>query len=151
MSQEIIMPTVQALSIAALLGVRPRKSGPVSPFDLADAVAKGLSVDAVDRLCAAMAPADPSLRYQIVPKATLARRQRTRRLSRDESERLARLARIWAFALDIWQSEATARRFLGEPHPLLAGRIPRDLAAETEIGAREVEGLLGRLRYGSAV
>src|SRR6266850_848144 len=137
------MAPAQTLSIAALLGVRRRGSRPVDPFDLADAVAKGLSVDAVDRLCAAMAPADPSLRYRIVPKATLARRQRTRRLSRDESERLARLARIWAFAMEIWQSEATARRFLGEPHPLLAGRIPRELVAETEIGAREVARLLG--------
>src|SRR6266852_5736460 len=137
MNQEVIMPATQASSIAALLGVRRRKPGDVDPFDLADAVAKGLSVDAVDRVCAAMAPADPSLRYRIVPKATLARRQRTRRLSRDESERLARLARIWALAMDIWKSEATARRFLGEPHPLLAGRIPRELAVETEIGARE--------------
>ena len=145
------MRTAQAPSVAALLGVRQRKSEDVSPFELADAVAKGLSVDAVDRVCAAMAPADPSLRYRIVPKATLARRQRTRRLSRDESERLARLARIWAFAMEIWQSEATARRFLGEPHPLLAGRIPRELAAETEIGAREVERLLGGIKYGTAV
>jgi len=145
------MSAAQARSVAALLGVRRGKSGHVSPFDLADAVAKGLSVDAVDRLCAQVAPADPSLRYRIVPKANLARRQRTRRLSSDESERLARLARIWAFAVDVWGSEAAARQFLAKPHALLAGRIPRDFAAETEIGAREVEGLIGRLKYGSAV
>ena len=72
------MSAAQARSVAALLGVRRGKSGHVSPFDLADAVAKGLSVDAVDRLCAQVAPADPSLRYRIVPKANLARRQRTR-------------------------------------------------------------------------
>jgi putative toxin-antitoxin system antitoxin component (TIGR02293 family) len=131
--------------------VRRGKSGHVNPFDLAAAVAKGLSVKAVDRLCSAVAPADPGLRYRIVPKATLARRQRTRRLSRDESERLARLARIWAVALDVWGSEDAARQFLAKPHPLLAGRIPRDFAAETEIGAREVENLIGGLKYGTAV
>ena len=145
------MSTTQARSVAALLGVRGGKSGHVNPFDLAAAVAKGLSVKAVDRLCTAVAPADPGLRYRIVPKATLARRQRTRRLSRDESERLARLARIWAFALDVWGSEDAARQFLAKPHPLLAGRIPRDFAAETEIGAREVENLIGGLKYGTAV
>ena len=74
------MSAAQARSVAALLGVRRSKARPADAFDLAAAVAKGLSVDAVDRLCAAMAPADPSLRYRIVPKATLARRQRTRRL-----------------------------------------------------------------------
>jgi putative toxin-antitoxin system antitoxin component (TIGR02293 family) len=145
------MSALESHSVAALLGVKRGKSGSITQLDLADAVAKGLPVDAVDRLCAAVAPADPTLRYRIVPKATLARRQRTRRLSPDESERLARLARIWAFAVDVWGSEDSARRFLSEPHPLLAGRIPRDLAAKTEIGAREVEDLIGGLKYGSAV
>jgi putative toxin-antitoxin system antitoxin component (TIGR02293 family) len=145
------MSAARARSVAALLGVRRSKAHPADAFDLAAAVAKGLSVDAVDRLCAAMAPADPSLRYRIVPKATLARRRRTRRLSSDESERLARLARIWAFAVEVWGSEAAARQFLAKPHPLLAGRVPRDFAAETEIGAREVENLIGGLKYGTAV
>ena len=44
-----------------------------------------------------------------------------------------------------------ARRFLGEPHPLLRNRVPRELAIESDIGARAVEDLLGRLKYGSAV
>jgi putative toxin-antitoxin system antitoxin component (TIGR02293 family) len=145
------MSPAQGRSVAALLGVKPGRAGYVDQFDIADAVAKGLSVDAVDRLCAAVSPADPTLRYRIIPKATLARRQRTRRLTREESDRLARLARIWTFAVEVWGSEAAARQFLAKPHPLLAGRVPRDFAAETEVGAREVEGLIGRLKYGSAV
>ena len=92
------------------------------------------------------------LRHEIIPKATLARRQRTaeQRLSPEESDRVARLARIWAFALDVWGTASAAQRFLAEPHPLLGGRIPREIAIETEIGARTVEDLLGRLKYGSA-
>ncbi len=145
------MAGIEARSLAALLGVKP-KTERFTSLDLANEVGRGLSVDAVDRLCTIIAPTEPGLRYRIVSKATLARRQRTakRRLSREESDRLARLARLWAFATDVWGSAAAARRFLSEPHPLLGGRVPRDVATETEIGARAVEELLGRLKYGSA-
>jgi putative toxin-antitoxin system antitoxin component (TIGR02293 family) len=145
------MATMEARSLAVLLGLKPRSSLFTS-LDLAEAVGEGLSVKAVDRVCDMIAPFDPSLRYQIVSKATLARRKRSEsgRLSPEEGDRLARLARLWAFAVDVWGSEAAARRFLAEPHPLLGGRVPRNVATETEIGARAVEDLLGRLKYGSA-
>jgi putative toxin-antitoxin system antitoxin component (TIGR02293 family) len=65
-------------------------------------------------------------------------------------DRGARLARLWAFATDVWGSQSAAQRFFAEPHPLLGGRVPMELATETEIGARTVEDLLGRLKYGSA-
>jgi putative toxin-antitoxin system antitoxin component (TIGR02293 family) len=145
------MADIRAHSIASLLGVKPR-SRDYTFHDLAKEVGRGLSVAAVDRLCAVIAPTIPGFRYQIVSKATLARRHKSakRRLTREESDRLARLARLWAFALDVWGSAPAARRFLSEPHPFLAGRVPRDVATETEIGARTVEELLGRLKYGSA-
>jgi putative toxin-antitoxin system antitoxin component (TIGR02293 family) len=146
------MGYVEGRSLAALLGVKS-KGRAADTLDLAREVGKGLSVDALDRLCSLIAPGDSKLRHLIVPKATLARRHRTphRRLSVDEGNRLTRLARVWALATDVWKSEAQAQRFLGEPHPLLGGRIPRELAAETDIGAREVENLLGGLKYGTAV
>jgi putative toxin-antitoxin system antitoxin component (TIGR02293 family) len=145
------MAEIHASSIAALLGVKPKTQG-FSSLDLANEVGRGLSVDAVDRLCSVVAPAVPGFRYQIISKATLSRRNRTakRRLSREEGDRLARLARLWAFAVDVWGGAPAARHFLSEPHPLLGGRVPLDVATETEIGARTVEELLGRLKYGSA-
>lgn len=145
------MAEIQASSIATLLGVRPKAQGFTS-LDLAKEVGRGLPVDAVDRLCRLVAPTVPGFRYQIVSKATLARRHKTakRRLSREESDRLARLARLWAFAVDVWGSAEAARRFLSEPYALLGGRVPLEVATETEIGARTVEELLGRLKYGSA-
>jgi putative toxin-antitoxin system antitoxin component (TIGR02293 family) len=151
MIREVRMAAIEASSIAALLGVRP-KTQAFTSLDLAKEVGRGLSVDAVDRLCREVAPAMPGLRYRIVSKATLARRHKTakRRLSRDEGDRLARLARLWAFALEVWGSAPAARRFLSEPYPLLSGRVPLEVATETEIGARIVEELLGRLKYGSA-
>lgn len=146
------MSVVEPTELAELLGVRKPKGKKLTSMDLADMVVRGFPVEAVERLCLLIAPDDISLRHRIVPKATLARRQRTagRRLSAEESERLARLARLWAFATDVWGSEAAAQRFLAEPHPLLGGRVPREIATETEIGARAVEELLGRLKYGSA-
>jgi putative toxin-antitoxin system antitoxin component (TIGR02293 family) len=146
------MGFIETRSLAALLGVKRKGGKGVDTIDLATAVGNGLSVDAIDRLCNLVAPDDPSFRYRIVPKATLARRQRgAGRLSPDESNRLSRIARTWAFAMDVWKSEKDARRFLGEPHPLLRNRVPRDFAIESDIGARAVEDLLGRLKYGSAV
>ncbi len=86
----------------------------------------------------------------IVAKSTLARRLKANeRLTPAEGEKVARLARIWAMAKEVWGSEADARRFLETPHPLLEGRPPREVA-ESEIGAREVENILGRLRFGAA-
>ncbi len=146
------MGLFEARSLAALLGVKPKGGRTVDTLGLADEIERGLSVGAVDRLCSLVAPDDSSFRYRIVPKATLARRQRgTGRLSPEESDRLARLARLWAFAMDVWKSEQAARRFLGEPHPLLRNRVPRELGIESDIGARAVENILGGLKYGTAV
>lgn len=146
------MSTVGPSELAEILGVRSRRSKPWTSLDLAARVGQGLPVRAMDRLCLLLAPGDAKLRHSIVPKATLARRQRTasRRLSPEESDRLTRLARLWALAVEIWGSPAEAQRFLGEAHPLLAGRVPLQVAIETEIGARTVEELLGRLKFGSA-
>jgi putative toxin-antitoxin system antitoxin component (TIGR02293 family) len=149
--EQRLMAYVEARSLAALLGVKS-KGRVADTLDLAEAVNNGLSVDAIDRLCKLIAPEDSKLRHLIVPKATLARRHRGRgRLSAEESNRLARLARLWAFALDVWKSAKAAQRFLAEPHPLLRGRAPRELAIESDFGARAVEDLLGGLKFGTAV
>jgi putative toxin-antitoxin system antitoxin component (TIGR02293 family) len=145
--------SVETRKLATLLGFTPKKAQTINSLDLAEAVNHGLPVDVVELISKLIAPDDSTMRNRIVPKATLMRRQRApgRRLSSEESGRVARLARLWAFALDVWGSPEAARRFLSEPHPLLRNRVPRELAIETEIGAREVENLLGRLKYGSAV
>jgi putative toxin-antitoxin system antitoxin component (TIGR02293 family) len=62
-----------------------------------------------------------------------------------------RLARLWIFATEVWGSDAAAQRFLSEPHPLLRGRTPRELAIESDVGAHAVERLLGGLKFGTTV
>lgn len=123
-----------------------------SPHMIAEELRAGLPVGAVDFLAKLIAPKDATFKYRIVPKATLARRKRSPsgRLTLDESERLARYASIWSLAMEVWKDEEKARRFLWSPHMLLRGQRAID-AADTAIGASEVERIIGSLLYGTAV
>jgi putative toxin-antitoxin system antitoxin component (TIGR02293 family) len=85
--------------------------------------------------------------HRVVPEGTWKRRQD--RLSASESEKTERLARVYATARHVWNSEDDALAFLHAPHPMLGGRRPLDVAM-TELGARRVEALLWRLFYGIA-
>ena len=122
-----------------------------SAFELIRQIERGLSVSALDRLSGALAPDDRSFKYRIVPKPTYVRRKKGRRLSFEEGARLARLARIWAFAKEVWGSEEEARAFMFRRHPLLEDQRPIDVAIKSDIGARLVEEALGGLAYGSAI
>jgi putative toxin-antitoxin system antitoxin component (TIGR02293 family) len=83
-----------------------------------------------------------------IPLRTLARRREEGRLDPDESDRLLRVARVFGRALELFEGDATAaRRWLSTPQPALGGMIPLELA-KTDVGAREVEQLVGRLEHG---
>lgn len=140
---------VGTAAIVEVLGLSGRATAWTTPA-LAEALEEGLPADSVERVCRLIAPDDPTFKHTIVSRATWARRKRAHRLSLEESERVERLARLWAQAVEVWGSEEAARWFLWQPHPLLAGRRPIDLA-RTAIGAREVEQLLGGLEHGTAV
>lgn len=124
-----------------------------APMSLVDQIADGLPVRVLESLSRRIAPRDAGFKYQLVAKATLARRKEARppRLSADESERLVRLANVWGMAERVWGGAEAARRFMFEPHALLDGRSPLDLTVKSEMGARVVEDVLGGLAYGSAV
>ncbi|MEQ1546048.1 antitoxin Xre/MbcA/ParS toxin-binding domain-containing protein [Methyloglobulus sp.] len=87
------------------------------------------------------------LLYRIIPEATYKRRRD--KLSAEESERTERLARIYATAQYVWNTDNDARQFLHTPHPLLQDQAPLDVSL-TELGARRVEELLWQLYYGIA-
>ena len=147
--------SVSADPISQVLGIRAS-----DPFTLMSAVEKGLPLTALDRVVHSVAPADNRFAFRIVTRATLARRRKALasakdkeegRLSAEEGTRLARLAGVWAMAIEVWGSEEEARRFMFNEHPLLRGRRPVDVVLESEFGRPVVEGILGRLQYGSAV
>ena len=87
------------------------------------------------------------LLHRIIPEATYKRRREY--LSAEESARAERLARIFATAEYVWNSEHDAQTFLTTPHSMQQGRSPLDVSM-TELGARRVEELLWRLFYGIA-
>ncbi len=124
------------------------------------AVEGGLPLAALDRLANTLAPGDGGFAFRLVSRATLARRRKAlatarntvaARLSADEGARVARLASVWALARDVWGSDEAARDFLFRPHPMLEDRAPVDVVLANEFGRPLVEGILGRLQYGSAV
>ena len=78
---------------------------------------------------------------------SLQRRRRAGRLARHESDRLYRLARIVALAKHYLGDGETARGWLKRPNRALGGRTPLGLI-DTELGARAVENILGRIAYG---
>jgi putative toxin-antitoxin system antitoxin component (TIGR02293 family) len=136
--------------VANVLGVARAEEPLASPFELIRKIEDGLPVSALDRVVAFVAPADAGFKHRVVPKASLARRQHQKRLTAPEGERVARIARIWAFALEVWGEAAAARQFLFRPHAMLLDRPPIDVVIESELGAQLVDGILGRLKYGTA-
>ena len=80
-------------------------------------------------------------------RATLHRRKKSGLMDRAESDRLVRYARLFARASEALGGHAGARSWLVEPARAFHGECPLDYA-DTEIGAREVEALLGRLEHG---
>lgn len=80
-------------------------------------------------------------------RATLHRRKKAGQLDRAESDRLVRYARLFNRAADTLGGDAPAQRWLSSPAVAFGGELPLDFA-DTEIGAREVEALLGRVAHG---
>ena len=74
-------------------------------------------------------------------------RRRRGRLARFESDRLYRIARLLALARESLGDGARASRWLKRGNRGLGGVAPL-AAIDTELGARQVENLLGRIAYG---
>lgn len=86
-----------------------------------------------------------------IPERTLARRKEAGRFTADESDRLARTSRVFARALELFEGDAVkAREWLVSPAHALGGESPL-VFASTDVGAIEVENVIGRLEYGIPV
>jgi putative toxin-antitoxin system antitoxin component (TIGR02293 family) len=82
-----------------------------------------------------------------ISRATLHRRKSSGKLGLAESDRVIRFARLMGKAVEVLESEENARSWLTSPQVGLGGAVPLEYA-ETEVGAREVEDLLGRIEHG---
>ncbi len=83
-----------------------------------------------------------------IPERTMARRKESGRFSPEETDRLVRLSRIVGRAIELFEGQTDAARgWLTSPVLALGGRAPLDFAS-TDVGAIEVEHLIGRLVHG---
>ncbi|HTV31677.1 MAG TPA: antitoxin Xre-like helix-turn-helix domain-containing protein [Methylocella sp.] len=137
-------------NVAQVLGLVSKQQIPDSPFALISRIECGLPVAALDRVARLLAPGDAQFKYRFVPKATYERRKVAHKLSADEGARLARVARVWALALDVWKTEDAARDFLFRSHPMIEDKRPIDVVIQSEFGAELVIDILGALKYGTA-
>jgi putative toxin-antitoxin system antitoxin component (TIGR02293 family) len=93
-------------------------------------------------------PLERIARFVGIPQRTLTRRASEGKLHPDESDRLLRASRVFELAVDLFEGDLpAARQWLETPQPALAGQVPLEFAA-TDVGAREVENLIGRLEHG---
>ena len=119
-----------------------------TPSKLVEALRVGLPVQELMDLQASLkVPMEKLVPRLGISKATLHRRKATGKLDPAESDRVVRFARLMGKAVEVLESDDNARQWLTSPQFGLGGAVPLDYA-DTEVGAREVEDLLGRIEYG---
>jgi putative toxin-antitoxin system antitoxin component (TIGR02293 family) len=141
---------MKTAAIARALGGDQVLGEPVKkPGDLARLVRKGLPAKSVIALAEKLALRNSVLTRKLgIPQRTMTRRLgHGSRLSAAESDRAMRLARVYAAAVEMIGDEDKAVQWLRTPNRALGGESPIDLL-DTDIGARAVEDVLGRIAYG---
>jgi putative toxin-antitoxin system antitoxin component (TIGR02293 family) len=119
-----------------------------SDLDWVRAVQSGLPATAVDAISAGLGFTTAEMEQLVIPRRTLAHRRANHQpLTRDESDRLARIARVALGAQETFGDKQKAATWLRRPNRALQGSLPIDLL-DTDDGARLVEQVIGRLGYG---
>lgn len=141
---------MESEAIAEALGGRGVLGKPVKKTeDLARLVRSGLPAGVVRALAERLHLGSGELSAKLgIPQRTL-----TRRLSQEslltpaESDRTVRMARVFAHATEMIGDEERAVEWLRTPNRALGGEKPLD-QLDTDMGARMVEDILGRIAYG---
>jgi putative toxin-antitoxin system antitoxin component (TIGR02293 family) len=147
------MRTSQRIKADVVSGyLRPPSEGSLpAPYPASQLIRKlraGLPVQELDTLREGLdLPMERLVPLLGLSKATMHRRKLTGKLDLSESDKVVRFARLLGLALRTLESIENARAWLASPQVGLGGAIPLEYA-ETEVGAREVEDLLGRIEYG---
>ena len=119
-----------------------------SDLDMREAIREGFPPAVVQELMQASGLTLKELASALdLSPRSLQRRRRSGRLARYESDRLYRLARIVAIANEYLGDHERAMRWLKRANRALGGIAPIT-AIDTELGARQVENILGRVAYG---
>ena len=132
----------------ATLERKPLHAKAKHPHELIRRIQKGLRFSELQALQGKIdMPLEQLAGKLSISRSTLQRRKTTGRLSSDESGKVMRFSQLLEHATKVFGNVDRARGWLKHPQRGLGGAVPLDYA-ETEIGAREVDRLLGRIDYG---
>lgn len=119
-----------------------------SENDLIPLLRQGLPFVSLERLIETFTLSREEIaRVLNLPVRTLTRRKKTQRLLADESYRLYRLSCVLVHAATVLGSPAKATQWLHCPNRGLNGIMPL-MFLDTQIGATQVDDILGRLEHG---
>ena len=131
----------------ATLEKKTHSSKAKHPTELIRKIQKGLRFSELETLQSSIdLPFEQLAAKLAISRSTLQRRKAAGRLSPDESDKVIRLSRLLEHATNVFGDIERARAWLKLPQRGLGGAVPLDYA-ETEVGAREVDDLLGRIEY----
>ena len=133
--------------VRELGGERALGRAMMSDRDLREAIREGFPHAVLEELMRAAGLTLKELADALDLSSRSLQRRRHGRLARFESDRLYRLARLLALARESLGDAARASRWLKRTNRALGGVAPI-AAIDTELGARKVEDLLGRITYG---
>ena len=133
----------------ALGGRKVLRKAVKKPDDLARLVRKGLPARSVTALAEKLHLGNTVLSRKLgIPQRTLTRRRsQASPLTPAESDRMVRAARVYANAVEMIGDKEKAIEWLSTPNRALGGERPLD-QLDTDMGARMVEDILGRIAYG---
>lgn len=131
------------------LGGRKALKGKVSSrADLKDRIRAGLPFMVLESLLESFDLTREELCAALnLPLRTIARRKAQGKLSVEESDKLVRFARIAGEASAVFGGPERAVNWLRRENRALAGLAPLSLL-DTDVGARQVEEVLGRIQHG---
>jgi putative toxin-antitoxin system antitoxin component (TIGR02293 family) len=148
--RQIAQDMTAVAKIQELLGGE-EVTGPLrTELDVVRLVRRGVPVAAVDHFVKASRLSFQSIERNVMPRRTYKRRNKAAEpLDPTESDRLVRLVRMVAAADETFGNRDKAMIWLGRENRALEGQTPLSLA-DTDLGARSVETLLGRIGHGLA-
>jgi putative toxin-antitoxin system antitoxin component (TIGR02293 family) len=119
----------------------------IEPREAIKHIRKGLPYSELEHLRTELdEPMEVLARQLSISRSTLQRRKTERRLLPEESDRVMRFWRILRHATQVFGTTDRARQWLKYPQRGIGHAIPLEYA-RSEIGAREVDDMLGRIDY----
>jgi len=136
--------SIRFKTLGASLGLNASRTD-----QLIDHLRRGFAFKTLVSLSAVSGVSVPEIASIIgIPERTLARRKAAGKLAPDESERLLRISAVFEKAVHLFEGDVTsAAAWLTHPRKALSNQSPLAYS-RTELGAREVENLIGRLEHG---